>query len=842
MVRRDSLPRMTEKSSMTMQPSQPGYAVIQPPADGSHLLAHDLIYQGELPDWMGGIPLGDGETAVIAYQAGCALSYGIMKAGFADTRNPLRYDGRTHADIMELWRNRRIGELAAWDNRENAHYHNHPYPCPRTVGVLSLCSPGLGNAGHDRPSHVLSLRDAVLVQRTPELDTTVFVQREQDCLCLQVTPHAPLILKFSPRIQYPGKGTKWWDQTGDIDAEIRCDMAMTADGFTARVELPGGKIACAACRVQGATLRGEVGQGAALQPDQPDTPIHIYLAVTTHLDGDGFAMLAETRAAFAAARVWADMLAPHRADWHRFWAVNGLLLEDKFLEQLFYLEQYLLRGQHGGSHVYSGINAWWLGTHPWHGDMHTNINVEMAWLPVFPLNRAELADACADHFAGHLEDARKETAEFWQTPGVAFPFASVGDLRALHGGFWRYETYVSAWVAQIFWERYRYTGDVPYLREVCYPVLREVLQFYAGLMEFRADGTCGLPVGKPVESQRPPDGAPFVKDTLLDLIALRQCLTAGIEASEKLDMDAGLREQWRSILTHLAPWPCDRQRGLFTAFRDADPDLPNDHPTLLGALFPSGLPLSPQELVYTEGAFDHILRTSKRVMPGFPFKNILAWGDDLSYSWLAIAAARLGKRDKVLAYLYDFLVLLQLKKNGLFASRPSDVATRDGKIALINTCGGFVMAMTEMFLQSYDGTLRVFPATPPDYTAAFSGLRAVGDFTVAAAQVEGRLCYISIRSGRGNTLTLRNDWGRMDIHEPGGSVKSTEEAIITIPTVQGKSYLLMSAGQPREAFPLTWDTPPRSTPRTWTGPAFLERPPTGEGWTISIGQPETSTS
>ena len=411
----------------------------------------------------------------------------------------------------------------------------------------------------------------------------------------------------------------------------------------------------------------------------------------------------------------------------------------------------------------------------------------------------------------------------------------MGNLTPLHGGFWRYELYVSAWVAQLCWERYRYTGDLAYLREICYPIQREMLTWYTSQLALGDDGCYHIRMAKPVESQRPPDGSPFVADTLLDLAAMRQSLVAAIEAATLLGTDAELRAHWQHLLDHLAPLPVNTARRMFVAFGGADPELPNDHPTLLGGLYPSGLSLSPAEIEFAGNAFQHMLNATKREMPGFPFTKIVAWGDDLSYSWLTIAAARLGKRDTVLAYLYDLLILLQLKKNGFFASRPSDVPSRDHKVSLINTNGGFVQALTEMFLQSYDGLLRVFPATPDAYTSAFAGLQAVGNVTVDAAQTAGRLDYLRLTAGSAGVIRLRNDWGHLKLQHPDGAVTKTDEAIIILPCQAGEQVLLTPAtgGQP---FPRTWETVDNSTPRTWSGPRYLERLPAEQEWTVSIGQ------
>jgi len=213
----------------------------------------------------------------------------------------------------------------------------------------------------------------------------------------------------------------------------------------------------------------------------------------------------------------------------------------------------------------------------------------------------------------------------------------------------------------------------------------------------------------------------------------------------------------------------------------------------------------------------------------------MSWGDDLSYSWLMIAAARLGKRDIVHAYLYDLLILLQLKRNGLFATKPCDISERDSKISIFNTVGGFTQGLTEMFLQSYDGLLRVFPATPNGYTSAFAGLKAAGNVSVSASQVDGRLCRIHLVAGSAGLIRLRNDWGAVRITLPDSNVVTVVDEIIELPAKPDDVFVIEPV-ESRPKFALSWETASPERPRTWSGPQYLERVPKDQEWTVTIGQ------
>jgi alpha-L-fucosidase 2 len=62
-------------------------------------------------------------------------------------------------------------------------------------------------------------------------------------------------------------------------------------------------------------------------------------------------------------------------------------------------------------------------------------------------------------------------------------------------------------------------------------------------------------------------------------------------------------------------------------------------------------------------------------------------------------------------------------------------------------------------MQSYQGTVRLFPNWPKDKDAAFKNLRAAGAFLISASQKNGRVDEITILSEKGSDLRLIVPWG-----------------------------------------------------------------------------------
>jgi alpha-L-fucosidase 2 len=68
------------------------------------------------------------------------------------------------------------------------------------------------------------------------------------------------------------------------------------------------------------------------------------------------------------------------------------------------------------------------------------------------------------------------------------------------------------------------------------------------------------------------------------------------------------------------------------------------------------------------------------------------------------------------------------------------------------------VVVNECLLQSYSGTLRLFPNWPLTKAAEFHTLRAVGGFLVSASCADGTVQWVRIVSEAGRLLRLMSPW------------------------------------------------------------------------------------
>jgi hypothetical protein len=105
------------------------------------------------------------------------------------------------------------------------------------------------------------------------------------------------------------------------------------------------------------------------------------------------------------------------------------------------------------------------------------------------------------------------------------------------------------------WDEWDYGGDTNFLRNVCYPLMREMARFYAAYARKGNDGY--YHVVPSMEEERWGIYPEFSrnKDVISSLCMFRWGLNRAADAADLLGVDAELRQQWRLVAAQLAPYP-----------------------------------------------------------------------------------------------------------------------------------------------------------------------------------------------------------------------------------------------------------------------------------------------
>lgn len=503
-----------------------------------------------------------------------------------------------------------------------------------------------------------------------------------------------------------------------------------------------------------------------------------------------------------------DMYLTHKAYWDSFFNRSSISIPDKFLEHIYFVNQYALdccSGKDGVMrHHACGLNGLWDVRHPslWGSMWYWDVNIQAAFAGVFSSNRLDLAKVFSDGLLSYVDLAKKSAKNVHNASGIA--------------GDYPYSFYYSCWpwCAQYLWYLYEYSLDKEYLQNDAYPVFLGLSEFFCDI--FKYDEARGYYSVYPDVS---PEQGPLTHDSVISVSCVKYLFKFTLEAAKILGRDDEILSKCREIMNNMAPYPTSKDGSFGVHFNDSY-DAPDNmwirHPSMLMPLFPIG-------------EFD--LTSDKEILK--ILSNTVDYLDERAEigifggSWIAAAAARLGRGQTAIRLLYERGIDHMLRTNGLTAEETD---------RFINYCliprqplyypcmmeftGEMLAAVNEMLIQSNGGIIRIFPAIPdgdPEYErllrrgspinefidkyntydawsdVSFEKLLCKGAFEVSASLENRKLKFIKIYSKKGGKINITSPFmdGTEKVFSDSKQIAFNKtDAVISFDTEEGKTYII----------------------------------------------------
>ncbi|MBO9620468.1 MAG: hypothetical protein J7539_15690 [Niabella sp.] len=382
-----------------------------------------------------------------------------------------------------------------------------------------------------------------------------------------------------------------------------------------------------------------------------------------------------------------------------------------------------------------------------------------------------------------IEECLAETTLDWINP-------KYGSVRNDHFSYLSHILSSGAQLAMQFYWRYKMTGDINWLRESAYPMMKGMVDFYQDYARKGGDGCFHIFPANVHESYW------GVKDGIVDLGAIRSLTPKVIACSEMLGVDADRRKGWRELVEKIAAYPAGNDPGVVQLQSPGTGQSPRGESI---PLFPSG----------TFGAGYALSCVGRQnvdpvwMWPVFPFEDIsLVRGrftgtpeekENFQKMLLTYAnlpptfygfpwppyASRLGLTDEVRKLIPLYVATIQQTPNGLQRSW--------GQANL----GLSAEALQSALMQSVDDTIIIAPAWPSEWQADFT-LLARGGFLVSASLEKGAPRCVQIESTFGKTCRLINPWfpAPAFLIAAGKPPRKSEKQIIEFTLEPGESVLL----------------------------------------------------
>ncbi|MBE5868423.1 MAG: hypothetical protein E7293_05605 [Lachnospiraceae bacterium] len=789
-------------------------------------MKHSIVFEHCGNKWDNALPLGNGVFGAMLYYEKDVLYmpmnhyevyYNISKNVLPEHKlaahKPVQEPGRVHQDYVEkaIGNEPAEGEPFCYYRTKKADFFkNPPYSTmgfsgsyPATGDLEFYFADSMKDADSKLTLFVEDAKTKVCVKkddRQLKLDTII---ARKDCVINRVRQSEPGLLKSVKISLPPYRDLDYPQITYRQEDEATFVYTVSRDLGREKPFTFSGVV-----RLVGAKGRLEVCEfGADILLEEAKEEFHVLCGIFTD-----WCYQDTEKEGVAKMQVFQDNLEElyqeHREYWKEFFGRSSISIPDRFLEHVYYVNQYALdccSGKDGiMKHHACGLNGLWDVKHPtlWGSMWYWDVNIQAAFAGVFSSNRLDLAKVFSDGLRTYTGLAEAYAKDIHNLDGYAMDYP--------------YDVYycVWPWCAQYLWFLYEYSLDTEYLRNEAFPLFLKLCEFAVGLFQY--DEKRGYYTVYPDIS---PEQGPLAHDTTITVASVKYLLKFTLKAAEILGENPPILKKCKELVNNMAPYFLSKDGTYGVHLKDSE-EAPDNlwirHPSMLMPVFPVG---------------EYDMSSDERMQK--IFLNTIDYLEDrceigiFQSSWLAAAAARLGKGQTALRLLYERGIDHMLRSNGLSAEETDHfinycLVMRQPLYypCMMEFTGEMLAAVNEMLLQSQNDLIRVFPALPdgdkeygrflrhgynileydmrtakyaPWETVRFDTLLAKGAFEVSASLKAGKLEFILLHSRKGGTARVTSPFFRegLQVYCQGQPVEAqVADGVYTFETQAGKSYLI----------------------------------------------------
>jgi hypothetical protein len=448
-----------------------------------------------------------------------------------------------------------------------------------------------------------------------------------------------------------------------------------------------------------------------------------------------------------------DLRSRHDNWWKDFWRKSLIEIDDKMIEKFWYGSHYIMASCSRNKQFPPGLFGNWITTdNPgWAGDYHLNYNYQAAWWGAYSSNHIELTEPYDTPLIQYMPNGRENAQNFLGTRGIYYE-VGIGpkglptvltETPYEAGHLFLGQKSNATYCAVNMLMRFDYTYDLHYGKEIVYPFLIELANFWEDYLRFEENRYIDYKdaiheVETWTEFHTDEEWARGFEDKnpILSLALIRRLFNGLLILSEELGMDEERRDKWLHITLNISEYPTMEKEGK-TVFRLTEQGLDwfESNTLEIQHIWPAGgitLSSDPELLTIARDTITILNR----------------WNDYNGFPTIFTAAVRVGYDPEV--------VLVNLRKQCMENSFANLFIFFGG--GGIECCSAVPTAINEMLLQTHEGIIQLFPVWPKRRDARFKSLRAVGAFLVSSEQLDGVVTFIEIESEKGRICKVFNPW------------------------------------------------------------------------------------
>ncbi len=446
-------------------------------------------------------------------------------------------------------------------------------------------------------------------------------------------------------------------------------------------------------------------------------------------------------------RVALELAGPDRSDvptGERLAALKSGGDDPQLVALYFQYGRYLLLSSSRPGSMPANLQGIWAeGLHPpWEADYHVNINIQMNYWPAEVCNLSECHEPLFDFVEKLVEPGRKTAQISYGCGGFVVHFTTNAWHQTELGspqGIYLWQG-APGWLSRHFWEHYQFTGNLGFLRNRAWPILKAASEFYMDFMV--ADPQSGQlmagPASSPENSYKTPEGARASVDInpAMSIEIIRDTLSNTVRAGELLRIEPEFCDRATFTLNRMTSLKVGKYGQIQEWSQDFDEAEPGHrHMSQLYALHPATqiIPRRNPDLAAAARA-----TIERRLANG---GGHTGW----SRAWIVNFWARLEEGDTAREHLLALLRNSTL--SNLFDTHPPFQI--DGNF-------GGTAGIAEMLLQSHGSEITLLPALPKAWAEGrVRGLKARGGVEIGMTWSGGKPVEVSLEATQDGDHRIR---------------------------------------------------------------------------------------
>ena len=447
-----------------------------------------------------------------------------------------------------------------------------------------------------------------------------------------------------------------------------------------------------------------------------------------------------------------SLLSTHTDWWHNYYPSSFISFDNnQKMESFYWAQMYKFAcASREGKPMVDIMGPWPVVSTPW-PCIWMNLNTQLSYSWQAAANRSYLSlplwQAFKDNKANLIDNAQSQGVNYYvdgstqaldtrsDNAVIAMPRTTDFILKSkLDPSLYtsnQYEVANMTWLLYYYWQYCVYNNDEAALKGDFFELLTYAENYYFHIRKKLADGKYHLPVTASPEYNSSNIGP----DVNYDHSSLRWGLQTLIAINDKYNLGSPKRNDWQDFLDNLAPY----STGAYGYKISATQEYATSH-----RHWSHLLQIYPYYLVNWDNPADRsIISTSVDRWQSMP--SLL---QGYSYTGSASMYASMGDGERAFSQL-------NLLIGNTTYIRPNTLYYESGN-PVFETPMSAVSTLHDMYLQSWGGKIRIFPAVTAAWeNASFINLRTEGAFLVSAARNYGKTVFIQVESEAGGLCRLQ---------------------------------------------------------------------------------------